>query len=739
MPEIGTIFLSLAGATAGKLLKKAAERHVEKVFQGRIEGLAGLGQKKPMVQVMELAWRLTLDTVIEQVRVLGGYEENDPELKEVAKALLRLLDNDHVGAELLQAVLDPDNAETMDPDVFRASWTVCEGPDFPTAFTWEGALQAYRSRLKKVLPKTQGLRDQLDSENLAAIRKLLEGVGPKGNEAKYARAVRARYRVLDLSALREGGAPGQRPLFEVETVFVPQQIRLDPPPVEVPRDVLLKLGEEGVDLLVEEDEDLARRLDHAREALSKRPPEPVLQALAEPANKHVVLIGGPGSGKSTLTRYLLLSTLEEPGHGDEEWMKAYRGHIPLLLELREFQLAVGEGHCKSFLDYWHYLGETEGYHLDKVWLKERLSSGPSLLLFDGLDEIFSLQKRKKVMRAIASFARDYPAAKIVVTSRPIGYPEEIFRTAGFRHFGIEDLDEERIQQFVAGWFRLILPNDAKGRELRVQRITSALERPSVRLLAGNPMLLTIMAVIAEKEDLPDQRSKFFQYAAETLAHHWEIGKELEDAVLPEGFGLPEKKALLSQIAFRLQSGKGGLAGNAISEKALVEKVSTYLAERYGLPPGTSEGLARGLIDKLRRRNYILCLRGSAVYGFVHRTFLDYFCALWWVEKLQTDPDFSIEDLWTQVFEKHWEEAEWNEVLRLICGMVGEKNCGVLLRNLLQGGKVGWLQRVDHEAPGHLILALQCLSDLRNPREVANEYLEALELFGKAFMAVSGEV
>jgi predicted NACHT family NTPase len=37
-------------------------------------------------------------------------------------------------------------------------------------------------------------------------------------------------------------------------------------------------------------------------------------------------------------------------------------------------------------------------------------------------------------------------------------------------------------------------------------------------------------------------------------------------------------------------------------------------------------VAGQLINQLRQRDFILCHRGNDYFGFVHRTFLEYFCA-----------------------------------------------------------------------------------------------------------------
>jgi predicted NACHT family NTPase len=72
---------------------------------------------------------------------------------------------------------------------------------------------------------------------------------------------------------------------------------------------------------------------------------------------------------------------------------------------------------------------------------------------------------------------------------------------------------------------------------------------------------------------------------------------------------------------------------------------------------------------LRKRNFILCFLGydylgNDYYGFVHRTFLEYFCAWEFVNRFGKHT-LTEEQLKTEVYEEHWQDESWHEVLRLI--------------------------------------------------------------------------
>ena len=446
--------------------------------------------------------------------------------------------------------------------------------------------------------------------------------------------------------------------------------------------------------------------------------------IAEPSNRLVMLVGEPGSGKSTLLRYLLLGVLDPPVDAATglplPWTVPFSAGraFPLLIELRDFYATRRTNHnVASFLDYALYLGRTEQYFFDDVWLDRTLQFGPSLVLFDGLDEIFNRADREKIMQEIAGFAQRYPQARIVVTSRPVGYRDAILRQAGFRHFGLQDLDRGQIESFTRGWFRLTFPQRPELAAQRVGRVLSSLKSPSIVLLAGNPMLLTIMALLAREQELPRERAAFYEAAVNVLCHHWEANRNL---TLPETdyLRLDDKKELLRRVAMRMQAAKQGLVGNAIHETDLEKEVADWFVGRLKLPQHDAIKTAQLMIDRLRERNYILCLRGPRLYGFVHRTFLEFLTASEYAGRFNSRREderaMSFDELWA-LYDSHGREAEWREVLRLIAGQIDEQFVGRIIENLI--GKVNLKNWDGHSYISELALAALLIPEARNLAEL----------------------
>jgi len=120
-----------------------------------------------------------------------------------------------------------------------------------------------------------------------------------------------------------------------------------------------------------------------------------------------------------------------------------------------------------------------------------------------------------------------------------------------------------------------------------------------------------------------------------------------------------------------------------------------------------------MVAQLRERNFILCFLGGYnedYYAFVHRTFLEYFCAwefVWQFKELKTlDLDGLIE-----VFREHWRDESWHEVLRLMAGMLVAKFTGYILEYLI--GENGEADKFSN-----LFLAAQCVSEVKNRNEIA---------------------
>jgi hypothetical protein len=173
----------------------------------------------------------------------------------------------------------------------------------------------------------------------------------------------------------------------------------------------------------------------------------------------------------------------------------------------------------------------------------------------------------------------------------------------------------------------------------------------------------------------------------------------------------------------MQNIEHGLAGNLISQDKLEVALEAVLRE---LDLRTPKLLARAVIEHLRNRNFILCYVGGDNYAFVHRTFLEYFCASDFVWQFKEDRTIELDYLKTKVFGVHWNDEAWTEVLCLIAGMLVPKLAGEIVGFLLtQWESDGKSQNV--------FLAARCYAEVRNKSEVQAEGNELRQIL-KAVVA-----
>ncbi|NJM61801.1 MAG: hypothetical protein HC849_18925 [Oscillatoriales cyanobacterium RU_3_3] len=171
-----------------------------------------------------------------------------------------------------------------------------------------------------------------------------------------------------------------------------------------------------------------------------------------------------------------------------------------------------------------------------------------------------------------------------------------------------------------------------------------------------------------------------------------------------------KQSICGRIAYKMQSSGEGLAGNIINREDLRQTITDSLS---GLMGNEATACAKLMVEQLRERNFILCFLGGYnedYYAFVHRTFLEYFCAWEFVRQFEKQKTLDLAGL-IQVYREHWRDESWHEVLRLMAGMLDAKFTNNILEYLI--GEDG-----EAEKFSNLFLAAECVSEVKKRNEIA---------------------
>jgi predicted NACHT family NTPase len=419
--------------------------------------------------------------------------------------------------------------------------------------------------------------------------------------------------------------------------------------------------------------------------------------------------GGAAQGKSAQAT---------DGRGD-------RGIHPAIsqgaIELRGYSQSQANQECRDFVEFAHK-GSNWVSHLDEHQLETWLQDGKVLVMFDGLDEVVDRQQRGTVLTQIHGFTQRYPSVPVIVTSRVIGYSAQTLRDAGFQHFMLQDLEPEQIETFVQSWHDLTYTDGAE-RDRKRDRLKQAIDRSkAIQELAGNPLLLTLMAILNRGEELPRDRARLYEKASEVLLYQWDVEEKLlKDPRLekyPIEITYRDKQRMLRRVAAAMQNSAKGLAGNFIRYDDLENCLRDYLSEIKQAPNAPS--IAQVIIDQLRYRNFVLCSLGGDAYAFVHRTFLEFFCAAEIKERFDKrgkEGGLTFDQLRDEVLAPHWQDGTWHEVLRLVAGMLEPAFAGDLIEWLMAQP----LNPVEHLSGNrlkisglmNLLLAADCLGEVED--------------------------
>ena len=680
------------------LAKDAAKDWAKDLFKDSLKNVIKSPNKEPLEIAAGKAFKEFLQLLQDELEEAEVSEETIKNYIKPIKSFIK----DKSAKEILGSAFK-DDCQVLDTAKLAQIWQQLDLLALPNQFNWQRIGKKYLKKVKAIVHESDKLRSILDSQNLESVKQntqAIAGIVQEFDLEQYQEGLKERYGNLNLDSL-DTSIYNYREKLKVWQVFVPQNVRecqeYLPQVYEIPKEHQLRLR----DINELETEANPENWEIHKRVYYQQPICSVLDIINDPKTyPYVVILGDPGAGKSMLLQFKALTWAKMPLNDVSEQP------IPLLIELRSYNRDRLSGNCKDFLQFFH--NGNVICRLNQHQLDEKLKAGKALVMFDGLDEVFDLAQRNAVITDIHRFTNEYKNVQVIVTSRIIGYKPRQLRDAEFRHFMLQDLESEQIESFINRWHDLTFTDEADKVRKR-ERLQQAIKTSkAIGELAGNPLLLTMMAILNRNQELPRDRPELYNQASRVLLHQWDIeNKLLEDPRIDSvAIDYKDKQAILRQVAYHMQAADQGLSGNLISAADLEKILTSYLKT---IEVSQTRTIARLLIEQLRSRNFILCFLGADSYGFVHRTFLEYFCACEFVErfgKRGLEGGLTIEELKNEVFGKHWRYESWHEVLRLITGMIDTSFAGEVIDYLmaLEGEKEKFV---------NLFLAAECLLEVRN--------------------------
>jgi hypothetical protein len=313
----------------------------------------------------------------------------------------------------------------------------------------------------------------------------------------------------------------------------------------------------------------------------------------------VVIVGGPGAGKSTLCRKLAhdLITLEEL----VMWV-----HLPAVIT----RIRNGMNMHTALVD------TATGSFDVSLTVREALFTQADCLIADGLDECGT--SVVKMAEELQRWALAHPSARIILTTRPVGYESTFF--SGWEHYELLPLTKEQVERSAQQIIAALVHDPTRINE-QVERFQGQLERDSIASLAArNPLLLVFLIQLSlEGVSLAQQRASLYKQILDlwrvSLPQHRDWQVTSLDAALAW-----RSLELLGWFLFSPEQGQ-----TECSSEQLVQRVSQQLAPELDVRPLQASAIAntclqfwheRGVLDRLQ-------VGHQEVYTFVHATFGEY--------------------------------------------------------------------------------------------------------------------
>lgn len=353
----------------------------------------------------------------------------------------------------------------------------------------------------------------------------------------------------------------------------------------------------------------------------------VLTAL--PEYKRMIILGEPGSGKSMLCKNILYN------YGNSSLPIK---QIPVLIRLHELN-----DNNKTIRQIMISFLTSHNFYKPETFLDLFLKIGKIIMLLDGHDEIVS-QMRSVASRKIIDFICQYPNCRFIITSRSAVYDNEFSEIKNLETHTLCKFNKRQISQFLEGW-----PYQTK--KTKVELIQALEERPRISELAGNPLILTIIAFVYNLPDsnFPHSRGKFYAKATTVLL----TKKSLEEAIL----SAREKSLVLEHLAFlMLRDATEEQTNPKVIEVAKLRSEIAHQIESLYLSANVKQ-----ILDEITLRHGLLIeTSGGEKYEFAHFSIQEYYAA----KKLKDNPQ--------GVFDWFFKnQINWLETLRIWCSIVDD--------------------------------------------------------------------
>lgn len=374
----------------------------------------------------------------------------------------------------------------------------------------------------------------------------------------------------------------------------------------------------------------------------------------------LMVLGGPGAGKSTFLRRIGLAA----ARGEARFFE--HDCIPVMLELKQFketEVNLQSAIAQEFANV--------GFDFSQDFVEEALQQGKLLVLFDGLDEV-PKANQDKVIDAIQNFVNRYDNNRFMASCRVAAYRSSF---QNFTEIELADFDDKQIKQFIHNWFTTDI-DQANNTAEQCWNLLNEDSQASAKELAQTPLLLTFLCIYYDKkQSFAAHRATLYRTALDILLEEWAAEKRIRHEPVYEGLNTELEKVMLAEIAYK------GFINDQLffTQQELLDQITQFLEDSVDKPKYLD---SRRVLDEIAAQQGILVERAEDIYSFSHLTLQEYLVA----QHISNTDD--VTQSYEAIVQQYLTQQRWREVLLLVPGLLSKADRMLQLMQKIADQEIG---------------------------------------------------
>ncbi len=354
--------------------------------------------------------------------------------------------------------------------------------------------------------------------------------------------------------------------------------------------------------------------------------------------QYLMVLGGPGVGKSTFLRKMGLEALK----GNQG--RYLHECIPVFIDLKSFESKEEIDTKQAIIEEFSICGFPDS----ETATDKLLESGKLLIILDGLDEVPG-KVANDVIDHIHNFCDQYDNNRFIISCRTAAYNHNFRR---FTDVAMAEFSNTQIKQFIYNWFQSETDKkiDTAG---KCWELLQKPENSGAKELANTPLLLTLLCLVYHRsQNFPNNRSFLYSKSLRLFLEEWAAERRIMREAIYEGLNTEYQEILLSKIAH---------AGFEIDQlffgkRDVVDEIRFFLQDNLNAPKHLD---GEKVLTAIAIHQGILVERAEDVFSFSHLTLQEYLTAQYIVDNFEMK----------QLIDRHLTDRRWHEVFQLVAGLM----------------------------------------------------------------------